>query len=222
MIYIVLGVYATCVVENRQHYPGSPKVALVMAEMASFCLTVLPLCFPFKALRFLFGLVSFIMFMGLHSRLIAPTDQAKDHFGGQLLSTFFGNIRHKLKIRSKPTLPAFSSVFRWVMVLLLLDFSMYLTGEWIPLHVSSDRGRYYCAALVTGIWVLFAMEFNYQLTAILLELVGFPLPLDMRHKNPMMSISLSEFWGNRWNPVVSVYHSDFAITLHKILWYRIK
>lgn len=200
VLFVVLGFYATCVVFNRQRFPGSPLIAFVMAEFSSVLCAVLPLLLPFKALRFVFGLVAFIMFMGLHSRLV--DNQAKDHFGGQLLSTFFGNIRPKLKIKQSPSLPALSSVLRWVAILFLLDGSMYMTGEWIPQHITTPAGQYYCSALITGLWVLFAMEFNYQLSAIALELMGHPLPLDVRHKNPLMSISLSEFWGSRWNPVV--------------------
>jgi hypothetical protein len=200
VLFLLFGFYATCVVFNRQRFPGSPLIAFVMAELSAVLCTILPLLLPFKALRFVFGLVSFIMFMGLHSRLIE--NQAKDHFGGQLLSTFFGNIRSKLKIKLPPTLPALSSVVRWITILFLLDGSMYLTREWIPLHISTPTGQYYCSGLITGLWVLFAMEFNYQLSAMALEILGYPLPLDIRHKNPLMSISLSEFWGLRWNPVV--------------------
>ena len=176
VFYVVLGAYATAVIFNRQRFPGSPTVAFVLAELSAFFLTVLPLLMPFKGLRFLFGLVSFVMAMSLQTRLLAPRDDGEkgdqDTYLGHLFSTFGGNIRCKLKAR-RAAWPALSSVLRWLVLTVLLDTSMFLTNNWIPAHIASASGRYYCASLVTGLWVLFAMEWNYQHSAMLLETLGY-------------------------------------------------
>ena len=35
-----------------------------------------------------------------------------------------------------------------------------------------------------------------------LDLEGSPLPYEMRHRHPLLSTSLAEFWGSRWNPII--------------------
>jgi hypothetical protein len=89
----------------------------------------------------------------------------------------------------------------------LIDFSIWILREIIPFHVSLGN-QYIFTALVAGMWVLFSMEYNYNNGIIFLDFDGAPLPYNMRHRHPLLSTSLAEFWGIRWNPVIGKLLQD--------------
>jgi hypothetical protein len=84
---------------------------------------------------------------------------------------------------------------------LLIDGTLYLMQEAIPVYIRPGN-RAAAVSLVGGVWVLLAMDLFYSNLIIGLQLAGCPVPTYMRHRHPLLSTSLAEFWGTRWNPVI--------------------
>ena len=127
----------------------------------------------------------------------------------QILTTVFFNLPHRLyfNLESVPFLRLSYLVYHMLMIGALTDLCTFLVREVIPLHISAAR-QLLATSLIGGLWVVFSMEFVYSIAELTCSLLHFPLPIELRHKNPLLSTSLAEFWGVRWNPIIGKLLQD--------------
>lgn len=123
-----------------------------------------------------------------------------DSFWGEVLRTFLYNVRPRLKRQSRRP-PSLMGVFVLVFLTLLLDLAMFFMKEVIPRYMQKEN-QFIAISVVSGVWVLLAMQWQYLQHTIILYVNGTPLPNELKHRHPLISTSLSEFWGIRWNPVI--------------------
>ena len=198
-----------------------------LAEAFALLMAVSPILFPFKAMRFGFGLYLFSSFLAIHARTVNTNrkeplkskvnqgeedskeeeelKRRRNSFFGALIQqsyrTFGANLSPRLE-HARGKLPSINRISYSLAEMLLIDACLYLMQEFIPLHIRQSNQRI-AIALVGGVWVLLAMDFFYSNFIIVLEVMGLPIPLYMRHRHPLLSTSLAEFWGVRWNPIIS-------------------
>jgi Membrane bound O-acyl transferase family len=197
----VLSTYAIYSTKYLQTRPLMRKILLAGAEILAVATFVAPAFLPFRIVRFVSGLLAFALFMSLHSSVLSA-ESTKESFLGNYLNTLSLNTRQFLTIKENPRLPNQSTILRYIILLALLDGCTYLTAEFIPINVTHVLDKENLASLATGCFAYISLELNYTQSIMMCDLIGSPLPMDLRHKNPFMSISLSEFWGVRWNPII--------------------
>ena len=189
---------------------------LAFAELMAISIFLTPAFLPFKSARFVCGLLSFALFMSLHSKILA-VETSKASFVGQLLNALSFNTREHLTIKTNPSLPSQSLIIRYVILLACLDGCTYLITELIPISLSNNFGRIIAINVITGFWAYFSLEFHYTQAIIFCNFLGYQLPMKLRHSNPFMSVSLSEFWGVRWNPIIcKLLQSSFYVPFRKL------
>ena len=195
---ILCGVLASVVWATSEHN----LLAKATAELLALVMAIAPALMPFKAVRFGMGLYLFASFLSVHSRILSPgnSDESSGSALKQVSQTFFANLQPKLG-RGPCRLPSLARLAYSLTELLLLDGVLFLLQEVVPTKVS-PANRFAATALVGGVWVLVAMDLFYSNLIILLQLLGFPIPMQLRHRHPLLSTSLSEFWGTRWNPII--------------------
>mmetsp|Transcript_10744 Transcript_10744/g.16310 ORF Transcript_10744/g.16310 Transcript_10744/m.16310 type:complete len:438 (-) Transcript_10744:49-1362(-) len=200
----------------------SSNWALLLAELCAVLIAVTPVVLPWKALRFFTGLLAFACFMSIHSRILCllqcrTTDcsvstrtlvdkKQKRSFRTELLQTYFCNIQHRLE-SANSKFPSCKRILYTIVLGLIADGCVYLIHEVIPIHLS-ESSRYIGSALVAGIWILICMDWNYSNSIVFLDMDGCPLPFEMRHRHPLLSTTLAEFWGVRWNPIIGKLLQD--------------
>ena len=201
----LFAIYATAVLYYRQKKQSSSFVVFLTAEIAALLLIFFPLFLPmFKQFRYLAALSAFVVFMSIHSRL-HNTTQTEANFMEHLLSTLFHDIPQKLVLKVVPTVGDFLYLIffnPYVTMTVMIDGCMYLVTDFIPVNVSTTNGVFICQAFALSMWICFGILSVLDAEAAILSCLGYPLPMDARHKNPLMSISFSEFWGTRWNPLI--------------------
>jgi hypothetical protein len=175
-------------------------ILLVFTELLALALNILPYSIPFKSLRLFCGFISFVLFMCIHSQIINTT-KSDGSFVELLFNTFLWNSKRIETKKVFSTLPSVSIVFRCVLLLISIDSCTYLTREWIPINIQNTN-QYLATGIITGFWIFFAIEFFYTQFIMIFDLLGYPIPMEIRHNNPLMSCSASKFWGVRWNPIV--------------------
>lgn len=198
------------------------RIALMaFSESTAFGMIVLPIYIPWRAVRFIYGLWSFVAFLSLHSRIVEAL-QSKVEAGGDtpysgMLRTFFFNLQPRMKRNQPPRAPTLKRVAYYIGVLCLIDLAFFFIWEWIPANVSPAR-KEFSISVMTGIWVLLLMDLNYQNGIVFLDtMTHSELPHSLRHRHPLLSTSLSQFWGQRWNPVIMrVLQDSFYIPLRRM------
>jgi len=192
------------------------RLLLTASYILAIALCFTPAGIPFKALRFLFGLYNFSCFMTLHSRIMnilqakkndkSNDNSSQDSFYGDLMSTYLFNVRPRMKkpdhsVRHTLTI---TRIIFWGTQTILSDLAFYIMREWIPENITQSN-QYAATALISGIWIFLVMSWSYSNYIIVMAL-GFDssLPVDMRHCHPLLSTSISSFWGERWNPVIGM------------------
>lgn len=198
----ILSTYAVYSTKDLQTRPIIRKTVLAGAEILAVATFIAPAFLPFRIVRFVSGLLAFAMFMSLHSAVLS-VESTKKSFLENYLNALSFNTRQFFLIKEHPRLPKQSTIIRYIILLALLDGCTYLTAEFIPHNITHVLDKENFASLTTGFFAYISIELNYSQSIMVCDLIGFPLPMDLRHKNPFMSISLSEFWGVRWNPIIS-------------------
>jgi uncharacterized membrane protein YjfL (UPF0719 family) len=193
------------------------RLLLTASYILAIALCFTPAGIPFKAFRFLSGLYNFSWFLVIHSRIMnilqakkndkSNDNSSKDSFYGDLMSTYLFNVRSRIKtdssVRHTPTI---TRIIFWGTQTILSDLAFYFMLEWIPEHITQSN-QYAATALVSGIWILLSMSWNYSNYIVVMALgYNSSLPVDMRHCHPLLSTSISSFWGERWNPVIGMIY----------------
>ena len=211
-----LSVLAILIAQKMHKKKLLRNLILAFAELMAISIFLTPAFLPFKSARFVCGLLSFALFMSLHSKILA-VETSKASFVGQLLNALSFNTREHLTIKTNPSLPSQSLIIRYVILLACLDGCTYLITELIPISLSNNFGRIIAINVITGFWAYFSLEFHYTQAIIFCNFLGYQLPMKLRHSNPFMSVSLSEFWGVRWNPIIcKLLQSSFYVPFRKL------
>ena len=197
----ILSTYAIYSSKDLQTRPIIRKIGLAGAEILAVATFIAPAFLPFRIVRFVSGLLAFALFMSLHSSVLSA-ESTKESFLGNYFNALSLNTRQFLTIKERPRLPRQSTIVRYIILLALLDVCTYLTAEFVPHNITQVLDKENLVSLVTGCFAYISLELNYTQSIMMCDLIGSPLPMDLRHKNPFMSISLSEFWGVRWNPII--------------------
>ena len=200
IILIVVSTYAIHFVNSHSIAPSTKRRVLVGTELSAIMIAVIPLFLPFKFLRFVSGLVCFVIFMCLHSKILSVTPYYSN-YSDMLLSVFSFNIKEYVSAKQSK-LPSTATLLRWNCLIFLIDTCTFLMREVVPLLITGAENQRRALALITGYWIYLSLEYHYTQTIIFYDIIGAPIPMSLRHASPFLSMSLSEFWGTRWNPVI--------------------
>lgn len=211
------------------------KIALVLGELSAVFMVGIIYYIPFKGVRFIAGLHFFACFLSIHSRICAilqtkqgtesqsetgksespasnkdvPKSWVRDTLGfaAEAFMTFFYNLLPKLGNLGHSKFPSIGRLLYWFSLSILTDLALYGMKEWIPANMHAQN-QYFAISVVGGIWVLLSMDWAYCNFIIVFDIMGHPVPTELRHRHPLLSTSLSEFWGYRWNPVIGKLLQD--------------
>ncbi len=103
--------------------------------------------------------------------------------------------------------PSAAMMFHGFVITTVGDTCTFLLREWMPFHIKAENLKW-ASSLVGALWLLTALEFAYWNIAVIADFFAAPVTPEMHHKNPLLSTSLAEFWGLRWNPVISKQLQD--------------
>ena len=221
VVVLIIDSFASYVLSRRK----KTKTGLILAEGCALLMTGIAWFLPGAPLRFLYGLIFFSSGMSIHSRVCVqlldlydnktrpPKRQSnkpfRERFFFELANTFFFNIFDRICSFRNGRLPSLHKILRLSSLMWMADTCTYLIREWIPhsnfIHTENQT---IAIAVVGGVWALASMDLFYHMLDIQFGLVGVPLPLEMFHKYPLLSDSLNEFWGVRWNPIIGKLLQD--------------
>ena len=231
---VMLGLFSTyLLIDAKSKTRVAQIAALAFTEMTAFVLVILPVFLPFPAVRFLLGLYWFVAGLSLHSRVMAIIQQQEyttgrladqtphlesDSFYVASVRTWFFNAHSRIVSHGtvSPRLPSWKRLVYWMVLMLSIDCIMFLIFEFLP--SSNLLHRDYFRDILSGVWVLLLMDWNYNNSIIFLDVFTHSeLPRPLRHRHPLLATSLSSFWGTRWNPIVQKVLSDsFYVPLRRL------
>jgi hypothetical protein len=188
------------------------KGGLWLLEAVSWVLVGLACLMPTKVTRFFYGVIFFGTGICIHSRIIARAVNATGVTSGprkEWWNILYFNLVDRVGCSTTVRIADLSKVWDLIFSLLLSDACIYLVREWIPDKNNVSAGNQDSLQAVAGaMWVLFVLDVFYVVGTCQLDLLGAPLPTELWHVHPLLSESLSEFWGVRWNPVVGKLLQD--------------
>ena len=182
------------------------KFSLIAAEVIAFAIVFCPVAYPWKGTRFLVGIHTFASFMTTHGRimeLISKPHATKAASDATLIERLLESVMiFPVKFFGKSTAKiSLKRLLYFSVNCACIDLCIYTIKEWIPVNVSLSN-QHTASSLIGGIWVLLALDWAYCVAIMFSEVIGKPLFLEIRHRHPLVSTSMSEFWGIRWNPVI--------------------
>jgi len=212
VLSIVVDVFSSFVLSRKR----KSSVLLFITEVLALSKVLLVWFVPTTPMRFGFALVFFASGLGIHSRVCdqVQTDMERpdgswNRFWFEAFNTQYFNILSRMTKFGVFQSPPFLRTLHCAVLLVLIDTCTYVIREWIPdRHNISAVNQTLAQAIVGGVWALFCMEFLYGAVASQFDLMGIPLPMELRHRHPLLSESLKEFWGIRWNPIVGKLLQD--------------
>eukprot|EP00981_Chlorochromonas_danica_P005357 scaffold1084_cov250-Ochromonas_danica.AAC.8 len=183
-------------------------------------LLFIPIILPSKAFRLFLAVLNFLFAMNIVTASATACEKKNNKklddiknttqltFLDRLTSILFLNIRIRviginyssLSI-PPPVCPSLPQATFGFFLLAIGDICNFLSGEWIPVHISQSN-RNMAIALVGSMWILCALEFAYWFIATMGLITGWRMGKHMYHNNPLLALSISEFWGVRWNPLL--------------------
>jgi hypothetical protein len=181
-------------------------------EAVSWVLVGLAYFMPTKLTRFYYGVIFFGTGICIHSRIIVRAANTTKVTSGPLKewwNILYFNLVDRVGCTSSMRITDLWKIWSPIFSLLLSDACTYLVREWIPngKNVSADN-QGSLQAVAGAMWVLFVLDVFYAVGTSHLDLLGAPLPTELWHVHPLLSESLSEFWGVRWNPIVGMLLKD--------------
>lgn len=226
-LIIMIAVYCSWILSKRRSI-----YMLLLCECLAVWMVCLPYYAPFSAIRLFIALLTFASGLTIHARVCSmiynltqlnnekKTDEShtnvtsnnsQNSFVIELINTFYLNLYDRLTISKHIIYPTSQALLYLLSVALLSDVCTFLMREWIPIHITLSNQQI-IIAFVGGVWVMHAMDLLYCISTVIYGLIGIPFPIELMHCHPLMSSSISEFWGIRWNPIVSkllqVRHDD--------------
>jgi hypothetical protein len=204
--------YATGVLSIKR----KPLLLVISVELLLVPLILFPLLVPSKAFSFFMGVQNCNYAMTIHSEafyhLLQKSDKGKANSKSfrELLNLIFGfGIPKRLESLGSISerFPMRSVIVHFFLITITGDTCTYLIREWIPYHIQPNNVKW-AVSLVGALWQMCALEFAYFFISTFCAVAGSPIPPEMNHRNPLLSTSLAEFWGIRWNPVIGKQLQD--------------
>jgi hypothetical protein len=203
--------------KKEMHYLASAEViALGLSSLAWFL--------PGPPLRLFFGLYFCIYGLTIHSRVCAKlcandetshlaereaTQTFSGRFFSEMANILYANIFLRVQKFTAARLPTMALCARVLAALVVNDIGSYLVYEWMPNEANvSAKNLSIARALVAGVGTIAGMEFIHCLLTVLVGMFGAELPRELQHTHPLLSGSLAEFWGERWNPIAAKLLQD--------------
>lgn len=108
------------------------------------------------------------------------------------------------------------SFLHFICTLFVGDGCVLVLFQVMPYYQMQYQDHMHFSGLLIGIWLYCGLELAYVGHELLLFACGSKLNKYMRHSTPIVSVSLSEFWSVRWNPVImKLLQSSFYIPLRQ-------
>ena len=200
----------------------APRIVyLFLSELTAAVMILTSALFPWRAVRFVSGLWLFAAFLSVHARVMQQLQHPSPEvptltWQTAALDTWAYNLQARIRA-SAPRLPSLKRIAYYISQLVLIDICFFIIWEVIPVKISEPM-RELATGVMTGIWVLLLMDWNYQNGIIFLDvLTRSELPHSLRHRHPLLSTSLSQFWGQRWNPVIMrALQDSFYVPLRRL------
>jgi hypothetical protein len=202
--------------EEMYYLAGAEVIALGLSGLAWFL--------PGPPLRLFFGLYFCIYGLTIHSRVCTKLSfndntshlakrEATQTFNGRFFSEManilYANIFLRVQKFTAARLPTMALCARVLAALVVNDIGSYLVFEWMPNESNVSANNLSIArALVAGVGTIAGMEFIHCLLTVLVGMFGAELPRELQHTHPLLSGSLAEFWGERWNPIAAKLLQD--------------
>jgi len=174
---------------------------LFIADVFAIAVVFAPIFLPFKGLRVCVAWYTFACFMSLH-QFILGFGETNLSFFELLLSVFTlgmykRNCHEHLQRHKLLKLGGY-----FIANFFLCDFNLFITKEWVVHYVTDKISQQFAISFFTGLWVVGMMELTYTINEMVFCCFACPFPEELKHRRPITSTSLSEFWGSRWNPVI--------------------
>lgn len=118
--------------------------------------------------------------------------------------SMYGYFVYPFLQRLSPKASRWPTNQQWIRFLItycIWDGLIFLLREVISDYIHPSNQIVF-VALIGGIWVVYCIDLVYQLVFLLCQGMGQIIPLEMIHLHPLLSSSMAEFWGARWNPFI--------------------
>lgn len=210
---------------------NSNSIICVIFDVICFILTVtIPFLFKEKIFRFHCCTVFFLTYLTIHLRTFASTFSIYNSFRSEFFNSVFLCVHKFTVVRNSRHWfqGAILYLSKAILNIAISDFCIYLVYDIsLPSYLSSLTGgctyetlnisRQYCSAtyqlsywssiycisMLVGIAVHCQVNAIYNVCHLVLHLQGYTLLEHMIHNEPYLSLSVSEFWSRRWNPIVA-------------------
>jgi hypothetical protein len=126
-------------------------------------------------------------------------------FWGETLDSLFYSTQSYIEDLDLDLISGMSILIRFSGVLAALfvgDGCVLVLFQSMPRLAMDRQEHVYLSSGLVGVWLYCAMHLAYEGHQLLLALGGRRLADRLRHRTPIISTSLTEFWSVRWNPVV--------------------
>ena len=210
-------------------------------EVLGLVSTILPSFLPSDILRFHGAVFVIMCFLSIHSRICRhfrpylwklQTNQLTEEdaelfsifnfrqslFWNETLETIFYNAQTFVE-DSDDSLHVGRLIVPFVHFLCTLfvgDGCVLVLFQVMPHYDMQYQDHMYMSGLLIGVWLYCALELAYVGHELLLFLCGCKLNKYMRHSTPIVSVTLSELWSIRWNPIImKLLQSSFYIPLRQ-------
>lgn len=196
----------------------------LLMELLAVVMTILPLALESQILRFLSCTFSIMCFMSMHIRIfrnLSPClhNKQQNNDSAKLLS-FVNFRRNVLYSEILETIFYHSGCFiedvepicramsvcscgvHFLSTLFVGDLCILVLFDIMPQFGDVNQDHVLFSSVAVGVWLYCALELAYYGHQMLLWLNGCQLIPSFRRRSPIVSTTLSEFWGVRWNPVI--------------------
>jgi hypothetical protein len=186
---------------------------LVGLEICSWFMVCSGYFMPTTPTVFYYALTFFATGMALHSRICAKMTEEEGtgapNMMKEALNIFFLNMYDRNEQKHQRKMSIIARIVSAAVSFLLADGCMYLVREWIPNDHHVQPGHQVLLQAVAGaMWILYSLDIFYAIGTAQLQILGSTLATEYWHKHPLLSKSLTEFWGVRWNPIVAKLLQD--------------
>lgn len=236
---ILAFIFAFSLFSARSRRAAAHPAFGLLFELVGLASTFLPAAFSSNILRFLGGIFCIMCFLSMHIRIcrhIWPTHgKSPDNGSSGVFSildfrncTFYRETLETIFYHSLSFVEQSDggtslrqlgvSAAHCLCALFVGDGCVLVLFELMPRLGAEPEQHVYLTSLLVGMWLYCGLELAYVGHGLLLWASGSRLNKYFRHRTPILSVTLSEFWGVRWNPVImKLLQNSFYVPLRRWL-----